>query len=149
MHQSRRGGTLIWVSCSTCGHRASYPGAGLLTPLIFNLLCHFPVPLCTTCMLVATQTSSEGESTVQERRWGGGKGRLATLSSRFIKTLLSLSKPSHHPHEAAPFQDLWQRQPLQCFQRVILNLPKTFVLIALTRIDLLISWDGRQKALTC
>lgn len=31
---------------------------------------------------------------------------------------------------------------------MILNLPNAFVLMALTRIDLLISWDARQNALT-
>lgn len=93
-------------------------GAALLT-LYFQFTVPPPVPLCTTCVLAATQTSSERESTVQEKRCGGGKGTLATLSSRFVKTSLHLPKARHHTHEAAPFQDLWQRQPLQCFQRII------------------------------
>lgn len=114
----------------------------------FQLTMSLPSPPLSTGMLVATQTGSEGESTVRERKCGGGKGRLATLSSRFVNTPCYLSKPSHHAHEAAPFQDLWQRRPLQCFQRAILNLPNTFVLMALTRIDLLISWDARQNPLT-
>lgn len=102
------------------------------------------VPLCTTCMLVAIQTSLVSRTRKEEER----EGTLATLSSRFVKALLDLSKPSHHPHEAAPFQDLWQRQALQCFQSMNLNLPDTVVLMALTRTALLISWEARQDVLT-
>ncbi|KAF2985544.1 hypothetical protein EK904_002759 [Melospiza melodia maxima] len=93
------------------------PGAALLTPCIFNLLCHL---LSHSVPLVSWQPPRPVQrGNPQYKRCGGGEGTLATLSSRFVKTPLHLPKPRHHTHEAAPFQDLWQRQPLQCFQRII------------------------------